>query len=111
MQPTQNDGVAKVGTDQTDDDCVKDCKLKKLAKQGKAGNPKIHHVQSMHKGAPSHRTPHNKGPRNRKNMPGPGLPTPPVQGEQSLLQIMLAFDTILGRMLALLWFTEPSLSM
>ena len=73
---TQNDGVATVGTDQGGDECVNDCKMKKLAKQGKTTKPKIHHVKSMHKGAP----PHNKGPRHRKNMPGPGMPQMPNQG-------------------------------
>ena len=77
---TQNDGVATVGTDQSSDDCVKNCKLKKLAKQGSASKPHVHHVKSMHKGAPSHNTPHNKGPRNRKNMPGQDLPQTPPQG-------------------------------
>jgi len=80
-QVTQNDGVASVGTDQANSDCINDCKMKKLAKQGKSAKPKIHHIKSMHKGAPGHHTPHNKGPRNRKNMPGP-MPQMPNQNMQ-----------------------------
>ena len=78
---TQNNKV--VGTDESVDDCIKNCRAKKLAKDAAKKKPHVHHVKSMHKGAPGHKTPHNKGPRNRKNMPPGGQPSPPGQEGQA----------------------------
>eukprot|EP00794_Sanderia_malayensis_P003033 gene3033-3493_t len=77
---TQNNGVATVGTDNSVAECIKNCKSKAKQKNAK---PHIHHVKSMHKGAPGHNTPHNKGSRNRKNMPL-GPQPPPQQANPQL---------------------------